>query len=146
VESARDLSQDQYRALAEFRRQLRRFLSFSEITAKEDGLEAQQHQMLLALRGLPAGVRPTVRELATRMFIRHHSAVELIDRLEKLKAVARDPGSEDRREVLVRLTPAGCGILRKLAMAHRAELERSGPELARSLQSVLRKGRKTTSL
>lgn len=77
------------------------------------------------------------------MFIQHHSAVELINRLEKAGAVRREPGQEDRREVWVRLTPAGRSILRKLSFAHRAELERSGPELARALRSVLRMGTKT---
>ncbi len=135
-----DLSSGQYRELAEFRRQIRRFLHFSEATAKEHGIEAQQHQLLLAIRGLPEGVKPTIRALAATLFIQHHSAVELINRLEKAGAVAREPGIEDRREVLVRLTAAGRAILRKLALAHRAELERSGPELelARALRTVLR--------
>lgn len=144
VEAEQDLSPAQYRALAEFRLQLRRFLSFSEITAKEHGLEPQQHQFLLTLRGLPEGVRPTVGELAARMFLRHHSTVELINRLEKLRAVARTPGTADKREVWIRLTPVGGRILSKLAIAHRAELDRSGPELARALRSVLRKEKKET--
>jgi DNA-binding MarR family transcriptional regulator len=137
MRSAPDLSREQYRDLAEFRRQIRRFLHFSEATAKEYGLEAQQHQLLLAVHGLPEGAKPTIREIADRLFIQHHSAVELINRLEKAGAVARHSGAEDRREVWVRLTPAGRAILRKLALAHRTELERSGPELARTLESIL---------
>jgi len=135
-----DLSPDQYRELAEFRRQIRQFLNFSEVTAKEHGIEAQQHQLLLTVRGLPEGVKPTVREIASRLFIQHHSAVELIDRLENTGAIARHPGTRDRREVWVRLTPAGRTVLRKLALAHRIELERSGPELASALNSVLDRG------
>jgi DNA-binding MarR family transcriptional regulator len=145
METGMDLSSGEYIALAEFRRQIRRFLHFSETTAKENGIEAQQHQLLLALRGLPPGVNPTIRELAARLFIRHHSAVELINRLEKAGAIARHTGSEDKREVWVRLTPAGRAILRKLALAHRAELERSGPELARAMKSVLRAGGKVAA-
>ena len=137
-----DLTSDQYRGLAEFRRQIRRFLYFSETTAKQHGVEAQQHQLLLAVHGLPEGVNPTIREIASRLFIQHHSAVELVDRLESAGAVVRQPGVHDRREVWVRLTPAGRAILRKLALAHRTELERSGPELARALNSVLRHSRK----
>jgi DNA-binding MarR family transcriptional regulator len=140
-----DLSPGEYLALAEFRRQIRSFLHFSETTAHEHGIEAQQHQLLLALRGLPVGVNPTIRELADRLFIRHHSAVELINRLEKSGAVARHTGTEDKREVWVRLTSTGRAILRKLALAHRAELERSGPELARALKSVLREGKRITA-
>jgi DNA-binding MarR family transcriptional regulator len=141
-----DLSPDQYRDLAEFRRQIRQFLHFSEATAKEHHIEPQQHQLLLAVQGLPEGIKPTIREIAARLFIQHHSAVELVNRLESTGAVARTPGTEDKREVWVRLTPAGRAILRRLALAHRMEMERSGPELARALNSVLRHGRKAAAL
>ena len=140
-----DLSSDQYRDLAEFRRQIRQFLYFSEVTAKEHGIEAQQHQLLLAVHGLPEDTKPTIREIASRLFIQHHSAVELIDRLENAGAIARHPGAQDKREVWVRLTPAGRAILRKLALTHRTELERSGPELAQALNSVLRHSRRAAA-
>jgi DNA-binding MarR family transcriptional regulator len=140
--TAHDLSRDEYRDLAEFRKQIRHFLHFSEVTAKEHGIEAQQHQLLLAVHGLPETAKPTIREIAARLFIQHHSAVELIDRLESTGAIARRPGTQDRREVWIRLTPAGRAILRKLALAHRTELERSGPELARALSATLRHARR----
>ena len=146
VSSDSDLSPDQYRDLAEFRRQIRQFLHFSEATAKEHHIEPQQHQLLLAVQGLPEGVKPTIREIAARLFIQHHSAVELVNRLEITGAIARTPGAEDKREVWVRLTPAGRAILRRLALAHRTEMERSGPELARALNSVLRHSRKAAAL
>jgi DNA-binding MarR family transcriptional regulator len=141
-----DLSADQYRNLAEFRRQIRQFLHFSEATAKEYRIEPQQHQLLLAVQGLPEDVKPTIREIAGRLFIQHHSAVELVNRLEVTGAIARSPGPDDKREVWVQLTPAGRSILHRLAVAHRRELERSGPELARALNSVLRHSRKAASL
>jgi DNA-binding MarR family transcriptional regulator len=137
-----DLSTDQYCDLAEFRRQIRQFLYFSEATAKELQIEPHQHQLLLAVQGLPAGIKPTIREIAGRLFIQHHSAVELVNRLEIRGAIARTPSVADKREVWVRLTPVGRSILRQLALAHRTELERSGPELARALSSVLRHSRK----
>jgi DNA-binding MarR family transcriptional regulator len=137
-----DLSADQYRDLAEFRRQIREFLYFSEVTAKEHRIEPHQHQLLLAVHGLPEDVKPTIREIAARLFIQHHSAVELVNRLETRGAIARTPGADDKREVWVRLTASGRAILRRLALAHRTELERSGPELARALHSVLRHSRK----
>jgi DNA-binding MarR family transcriptional regulator len=146
VSSDSDLSPDQYRDLAEFRRQIRQFLHFSEATAKEHHIEPQQHQLLLAVQGLPEGVKPTIREIAARLFIQHHSAVELVNRLEITGAIARTPGAEDKREVWIRLTPAGRAILRRLALAHRTEMERSGPELARALNSVLRHSRKAAAL
>ena len=140
--AATDLSPVQYRDLAEFRLQIRRFLHFSETLAKEHGIEPAQHQLLLAVQGLPEDVKPTIREIASRLFIQHHSAVELVNRLETAGAVARHPGDQDRREVWIRLTPAGRTALRKLALAHRTELDRSGPELARALSAVLRRHRR----
>ena len=96
VSSDGDLSPDQYRDLAEFRRQIREFLHFSEATAKEHRIEPHQHQLLLAVHGLPEGVKPTIREIAARLFIQHHSAVELVNRLEVTGAIARSP--EHRRQ------------------------------------------------
>jgi len=138
VQATHDLTREQYRELAEFRRQIRRFLHFSEITAKEHGVEPQQHQLLLAVHGLPEDVKPTIGEIASRLFIQHHSAVELVNRLERTGAIARHPGTGDKREVWIRLTPAGRAILRKLALAHRDELERTGPELATALKTILK--------
>ena len=140
-----DLALDQYRDLAEFRRQIRRFVHFSESTAGEHGLEPQQHQLLLAVHGLPEGVRPTIGELASRMFIQHHSAVELVKRLEQRGAITRVAGETDRREVLVKLTEKGRAALRNLVLEHREELEKSGPELARVLQQVLRHAKKVAA-
>jgi DNA-binding MarR family transcriptional regulator len=137
MQATHDLTREQYRELAEFRRQIRQFLHFSETTAKEQGIEPQQHQLLLAVHGLPEDVKPTIREIAARLFIQHHSAVELVNRLERTGAIARQSGTEDRREVWIRLTPAGRATLRKLAVAHRTELERTGPELAATLRSIL---------
>ncbi|HLI84543.1 MAG TPA: MarR family transcriptional regulator [Bryobacteraceae bacterium] len=140
--AAKDLTLEEYRNLAELRRQIRRFLHFSESVAKEHGLEPQQHQLLLAVQGLPEGVRPTIREIAGRLFLQHHSTVELANRLESTGAIARESSPEDKREVWIRLTPRGRTLLHRLAVAHRTEMEKSGPELARALQSVLRHARR----
>jgi DNA-binding MarR family transcriptional regulator len=137
-----DLNPEHYRDLAEFRRQIRQFLYFSEAAAREHQIEPHQHQFLLAVQGLPDGVKPTIRELASRMYIQHHSAVELVNRLEASGLAERTTGPDDRREVWVRLTRAGRLKLHQLALAHRNELETSGPELARALSSVLRHSRK----
>jgi DNA-binding MarR family transcriptional regulator len=145
VSNDADLSPDQYRDLAEFRRQIRQFLHFSEATAKEHRIEPQQHQLLLAVQGLSEEVKPTIREIAARLFLQHHSAVELVNRLEATGTIARAHGSEDKREVWIRLTPAGRTVLRRLALTHRTELERAGPELARALSSVLRHSRKVAA-
>src|SRR5579862_22403 len=103
----KNLTLSDYQALAEFRYQIRKFLHFSEEAVRPAGLERGQYQLLLAIKGMPPGVRPRIRELAQRMLIRHHSAVELINRLEAGGFVLRARANDDRREVLLALTPRG---------------------------------------
>jgi DNA-binding MarR family transcriptional regulator len=124
-------------ALADFRHELRSFLNFSEQAARTAGLEPQQHQALLALKGLPEGQRNTVGALAERMQIRHHSAVELANRLEANGWLRRAPSPLDGREVLLQLTPRGEHCLGRLSREHRAELQTTGPRLIRSLQAII---------
>ena len=135
----KDLSLSEYQALAEFRRQVRGFLHFSEKQVRDRGLEPQQHQLLLAIKGLPKGVKPTIRELADRLLLKHHSTVELVDRLARRGYVSRISGSEDHRQVLVRLTPAGSSVLRGLSLAHHQELESAGPALAEALGRLMKR-------
>lgn len=132
-----------YRALAEFRHQIRKFLCFSETQARAYCLEPQQHQLLLAVQGMPKGKKATVGELAVRLRLKQHSTAELVNRLEALGAVVRVRGEQDRRQVIVQLTPSGAVLLRKLSLAHRHELETAGPELARALRVVIRGIRRT---
>ncbi|HEY0873582.1 MAG TPA: MarR family transcriptional regulator [Vicinamibacterales bacterium] len=131
------LSGTDYAALAEFRYQIRRFLQFSDTAARAHGIEGQQHQLLLALKGLPRGVKPTVGALAERLQLRHHSTVELLDRLADRGLVTRSPDPEDRRQVLIRITRRGDALLEKLTHVHRAELHTAGPRLLEALQSLL---------
>ncbi|MCO5177799.1 MAG: MarR family transcriptional regulator [Thermomicrobiales bacterium] len=128
---------DDHRALAEFRYQIRKFLSFSERAAREAGIEPQQHQLLLALTGLPDGTAPTIGELADRLQIQHHSTVELVSRLAKREMVRRTRNPADRRQVFVELTDEGHAIMAQLSAVHLEELNRVGPELARALSSIV---------
>lgn len=127
----------QYQALAEVRYQIRRFLNFSEQAARSAGLEPQQHQLLLALKGLPAGKRPTIGDLAERLQIQHHSAVELVDRLERRRLVRRSRGDVDHRQVFVRITRRGETMLRRLSLPHLAELRSTAPGLVHALNALL---------
>jgi DNA-binding MarR family transcriptional regulator len=136
--SSQDLSLEEYRGLAEFRTQIRRFLHFSEQSARANGIEPQQHQLLLAIKGLPEDRRATIGELAGRLCIQHHSAVELVNRMVERGAVARIHPDTDRREVIVRLTRSGEAVLSRLSVAHHEELETVGPALAKSLRAVIR--------
>jgi DNA-binding MarR family transcriptional regulator len=131
-------SQPNYRAMAEFRYQIRRFLRFSEHAAREAGLEPQQYQLMLAVKGLPDGEKPRIGDVAERLQIQHHSTVELVDRLSKRALVRRRRSENDRREVLLELTPKGERLLQELALHHRAEIREMGPELVASLKKVLR--------
>ncbi|MGH9627897.1 MAG: MarR family winged helix-turn-helix transcriptional regulator [Bryobacteraceae bacterium] len=141
-----DLEHSEYQKLEEFRFQIRRFLNFSEAAARIAGVEAQQHQALLALKALPEGSLPTIGHLAERLLLKHHSAVGLVDRLQVLGLVTRRPRSEDARQVLVRLTSKGERLLHRLSLAHRLELEETGPELAAALRSISRKAAQTQTL
>ena len=134
----KDLSLEEYRALAEFRYQIRRFLCFSEERVRAAGMEPQQHQLLLAVKGLPDGAIATIGELAERLQLKHHSTVELVNRLEKLGYVTRESGQRDRRQVVVHLSHSGATVLRKLSLAHHQELENAGPRLAKALRSIAR--------
>jgi DNA-binding MarR family transcriptional regulator len=134
----KDLIQDEdYRALAEFRYQLRRFLRFSEQAARAAGLEPQHHQLLMAIKGLPMGKKPTIGVIAERMQLEHHSTVELIDRLEERGLVRRYRDKLDRRQVLVRVTPAAVEILAELSVQHLAHLGSVGPTFIRVLRTIM---------
>ena len=129
------LTQEQYEALAEFRYQIRRFLHFSETTARNAGLEPQQHQLLLAIRGSSDGTL-TIGMVAERLQIQHHSAVELVARATARGLVTRHCGETDRRKVFVRLSDAGATALAELTAAHRREMQTAAPELIRILQRI----------
>jgi DNA-binding MarR family transcriptional regulator len=128
----------EFRALAEFRYQIRIFLNGSEEAARNADLEPQQYLLMLALRGLPAGRESSIRELAERLQLRHHSVVELVDRLEKRQLLRRERSRNDRRQVILHLTPRGEKILTRLAKQRISELRTAAPALVQSLTAVIR--------
>jgi DNA-binding MarR family transcriptional regulator len=127
-----------YAQLAMFRHALRGFLRFSEGAAAQAGLTAQHYQAMLVLRGCPEDQRVSINDLAQQLFIKHNSAVGLVDRLEQEGLIARTPSSSDRRKVELHLTADGRRVLAKLAAMHRHELQRIGPELQRFLGQLPR--------
>jgi DNA-binding MarR family transcriptional regulator len=135
----RPLTLSDYQSLAELRYQIRRFLYFSEQAARNAALEPRQHQFMLALKGLPTQVRPRIGELAERLQIQHHSAVELANRLAAGGYVRRSRGGQDRREVLLSLRPKGERVLRELSLYHREELRMLGPALVAALKRAIRR-------
>jgi DNA-binding MarR family transcriptional regulator len=129
-----------YRALAEVRYHIRRFLNFSEARARAVGLEPQQHQLLLAIHGLPVGELATIGRIAERLQLHHNSAVELANRSVARGLVTKRASLRDRREVLLKLTARGKRLLEKLAVAHRSELRAVAPALAAALWTVVEAG------
>ncbi len=135
------LHQTDYEALAEFRHQIRRFLRFSEGAARQAGIEPRQHQVLLALRGSRLhDTGATVGYLAEQLQMAHHSAVGLVDRLERRGLVRRERDRRDRRQVLVRVTARGSALLERLSLFHLSELREYEPLLVKALRKVGRAG------
>lgn len=126
---------DFYESLAEFRYALRQFLAFSEAETHSAGITAQQYQALLIIKTHPDGM-VMIRELAAKMLLQHHGAVQLIDRLVAARLVARRPSVTDRRVVRVAMTPRGEKLLQRLASNHLTELLKHEPLLADSLKRL----------
>jgi DNA-binding MarR family transcriptional regulator len=123
------LDQADFTHLLELRTGLRRFLRWSEQQARSAGLTATQHQLLLAIRGHPDPAGPTIRDIADYLVLRHHSAVELVNRASKEGLVKRTPDAQSRSIVRVALTPAGAAKLDQLAETHLQELAHLAPTM-----------------
>jgi len=127
--SAGPLSDADFTRLLDFRAGLRRFLRWSESAAKQVGLTASQHQLLLAIRG-HQGDAPTIGDVAEHLLLRHHSAVELVDRCAGAGLVERVGDPDDHRVVRLRLTADGTERLDQLTAVHLEELSRLRPRLS----------------
>jgi DNA-binding MarR family transcriptional regulator len=138
---ANEITSAEYRALAELRYLLRKFVREGDSVARSAGLEPQQYLLLLAIRGLPDGEEATIRALADRLALKHHSAVELIDRLESHGYVRRNRSRDDRRRVLVALLPRGEKLLEQVARHRISELRTSGKALVHAISALLESGR-----
>jgi DNA-binding MarR family transcriptional regulator len=132
--------QERVKALAEFRFQLRRFLSFSEEAAEIAGISAQQYQLLQVVAAAPVGVQASISYVAERMVLRHNSAVELVGRAERSGLVRRQEDAADHRRALISLTAEGEAMLEGLVERHWVELESQGPELMMALERLLGDG------
>lgn len=118
-----------YQRLLEMRTGLRRFLHWSEELAQAVGLTPMQHQLLLAVRGHPDRRGPAISDVAQSLLVRHHSAVELVDRAEGAGLVRRAPDKDDARVVRLRLTAEGSERLEALAAATMEEVARLAPRM-----------------
>jgi DNA-binding MarR family transcriptional regulator len=131
------ITANEYRGLAELRYRIRRFLQEGDDTARKAQLEPQHYLLLLAIRGLPEGQEATIRTLAERLSLRHHSTVELVDRMEAHGYVKRTRGREDRRQVLVSLQPRGEKLLEHVVQQRIIELRANGRALVEAISGLL---------
>jgi DNA-binding MarR family transcriptional regulator len=134
---ADEITENEYRALGELRYLIRRFLQEGDVAAKQAGLEPQQYLLLLAIRGLPRGQDATISALAERLSLRHHSTVELIDRMETHGYIRRIRGRQDRRQVLVSLQPRGAKLLERVVEQRIIELRANGRALVAAISALL---------
>jgi len=134
---AEKITESEYQALGELRYRIRKFLQEGDVTAKQAGLEPQQYLLLLAIRGLPSRQETTISTLAGRLSLRHHSTVELLDRMEARGYVKRIRGREDRRQVLVSLQPRGEKLLEKVVEQRIIELRANGRALVAAISALL---------
>jgi len=134
---AKPVTTAEYQALAELRCRIRKFVREGDGVATAAGLEPQQYLLLLMIRGIPEGQEATVSTLAERLALKHHSVVELIDRLEVRGYVRRNRSREDRRSVLVSLLPRGEKLLEEVAQHRISELRSSGAALVNAITSLL---------
>lgn len=123
------LDQADLEHLLELRTGLRRFLRWSEEQAKAAGLTAAKHQLLLAVQGHPDPAGPTIGEIADYLVLRHHSAVELVNRAVKEGLVRRNPDPVSKSVVRVTVTPVGAAKLDALAEAHLEEIAHLAPTM-----------------
>jgi DNA-binding MarR family transcriptional regulator len=134
---AKEITAAEYQALAELRYRIRKFVREGDAVASAAGLEPQQYLLLLMIRGIPEGQEATVRTLADRLALKHHSVVELIDRLEAHGYVRRSRSHEDRRSVLVSLLPRGEKMLELVAQHRIGELRATGAALVQAISALL---------
>jgi DNA-binding MarR family transcriptional regulator len=127
-------------SLAEFRYRLRGLLNFSEGVAEEAGLHPQQYQLLQVVAAVPKDEMPTIAYVAARLYLRHNSTVELVNRTERQGMLKREIDADDHRKVLLRLTPRGKELLTLLVEEHYAQLKQWAPEMIEVLRNVTGEG------
>lgn len=131
------------RPLADFRFELRSFLCFSEQAALGAGLHPQQHQLLLQVAGAPEDAIVTIAYAATRLGLKHNSAVELVDRSEREGLLEREVDPHDKGRILLHISRKGEDILDRLTNEHARELNIMAPRLIAALKHVRAHGRET---
>lgn len=132
-----ELEDADYQRLLRLRTSLRQYLHWSEQQAQTVGLTPAHHQFLLAIRGHDDPRGPTISDVAGYLLLKHHSTVELAQRVGSLGLIDRVADPDDGRVVRLRLTAKGAAALQKLAALHLEELSRLANGLLPMWQSYL---------
>ena len=128
---------DDYEGLANFRYLLRKFLRFSKDFLTDNGhLSPEQYEALLAIKAFSAVGGLDISQLSERLQVRHHSAVNIVDRLAERKLVTRETGETDRRRRHVQLTAKGEKLIEELAAEHRKEIGGRSAEMIKALERL----------
>jgi DNA-binding MarR family transcriptional regulator len=131
------LSPQNYEALAELRYLGRKFLRFSkEYLRAQAGLNSEQYEALLAIKAFGTAENITILQLSERLQVKHHSAVNIVDRLAERKFLRRQPGERDRRERHLQLTPKGEALIEELAAVHFYELRDRSEEMIKGMERL----------
>jgi DNA-binding MarR family transcriptional regulator len=133
------VSRAEYQALAEFRYQLASFLRRRRSAAQDVGIEPQQYELMLAVKGLSPDKKPTIKQIAEQLRLQHHSTVELTTRLVKRGLIRRERSKEDRRSVLLSVTKEGQRAMDQVVQYSLDQLREEAPELLRTLARLVRK-------
>lgn len=111
--------------VAALRETVRAFQRESELIARANGLTPQRHLLLLMIKGAPDGSeRATITELVSRLRLAQTTVSDLVRRAEEVGLVERERSPNDRRLVLLRLTPEGERRLARSVRQHANERRR----------------------
>src|SRR2546423_5647876 len=128
---------EDYQALAEFRHLLRKFLRFSKDFLSEAGdVTPEQYEALLAIKAFTSSEGLTISQLSERLQVKHHSAVNIVDRLAERKLITRAAAETDRRRRHLNLTAKGEKMLEELAVVHRKEIRARSSEIIKALERL----------
>ena len=128
---------DDYEALAELRHLGRKFLRFSkDLLRATAGLSPEQYEALLAIKACSGPRGLTISQLSERLQVKHHSAINIVDRLVERNLIRREASERDRRQRHLKLTPAGERLIQELAAVHHEELRKRSEEMIKALKRL----------
>jgi DNA-binding MarR family transcriptional regulator len=134
------LDRQRYLGLAHFRYALRRFFAASERISAQVGITSPQYQAMLAIGVASAPL--TMKDLAEELLLQPHTAVQMVDRLQRLDLVERRASPSDGRSVLLVLTAKGEDVAEALASQHLEDLLKQEPILSEALQRLKKEKKK----